>query len=185
VCPEGRRSAILQGVGRPGLRPPKLTARARFRSPAPRETPGQRLTLVPAPGPSTPLRPACHEPGRHGPGGEADIVRMALLELNASVDRVDDSGVGAACFVLVDDRGTFAVGPSGPPFGPSPPMVVTGAAELRQVPWRIMALNGEASSSSPGANASAVAGSRMTAWCASADSQSAISTSRSGSSSTA
>ena len=44
---------------------------------------------------------------------------MALLELNASVDRVDDSGVGAACFVLVDDRGTFAVGPSGPPFGPS------------------------------------------------------------------
>src|SRR5262249_1773219 len=48
-----------------------------------------------------------------------------------------------------------------------------------------MALNGEASSSSPGANASAVAGSRITASCASADSQSAISTSRSGSSSTA
>jgi len=41
--------------------------------------------------------------GRHGPGGAAGIVSMALLGLNVSVDRVGNGGVGAACFVLVND----------------------------------------------------------------------------------
>ena len=47
--------------------------------------------------------------GHDGPGGAADIVSIALLGLNVSVDRVGDGGVGATCFVLVDDRGALAV----------------------------------------------------------------------------
>jgi hypothetical protein len=37
------------------------------------------------------------------------IVSLALLRLHVSVDRIGDGRVGAACFVLVDDRGALAV----------------------------------------------------------------------------
>ena len=40
--------------------------------------------------------------GRHGPGGAAGIVSMALLGLNVSVDRVGNGGVGAAWWLVND-----------------------------------------------------------------------------------
>jgi len=37
------------------------------------------------------------------------IASLALLGLHVSVDRIGDGRIGAACFVLVDDRGALAV----------------------------------------------------------------------------
>jgi hypothetical protein len=45
------------------------------------------------------------------PGSAVVIVGPGLLGIDVGVDRVGDGGVGAACHVLVDHRGTFAVVP--------------------------------------------------------------------------
>jgi hypothetical protein len=44
-----------------------------------------------------------------GPGSATVIASLALLRPHMSVDRIGDGRVGAACFVLVDDRGALAV----------------------------------------------------------------------------
>jgi hypothetical protein len=44
-----------------------------------------------------------------GPRSAIIIVSLALLRLHMSVDRIGDGRIGAACFVLVDDRGALAV----------------------------------------------------------------------------
>ena len=45
----------------------------------------------------------------NGPGSATVIASLALLGLHMSVDRIGDGRIGAACFVLVDDRGALAV----------------------------------------------------------------------------
>jgi hypothetical protein len=40
--------------------------------------------------------------------GATVVVSLALLGLHMGVDRIGDGGIGAACFVLVDDRGTLS-----------------------------------------------------------------------------
>src|SRR5690242_8213577 len=45
----------------------------------------------------------------NGPGSATVIASLALLGLHMSVDRIGDGRIGAACLVLVDDRGTLAV----------------------------------------------------------------------------
>ena len=44
-----------------------------------------------------------------GPRSATVIASLALLRLHVSVDRIGDGRIGAACFVLVDDRGALAV----------------------------------------------------------------------------
>ena len=44
-----------------------------------------------------------------GPRSAIISVSLALLRLHVSVDRIGDGCIGAACFVLVDDRGALAV----------------------------------------------------------------------------
>jgi len=43
-----------------------------------------------------------------GPGSATVIASLALFGLHVSVDRIGDGRIGAACFVLVDDRGALA-----------------------------------------------------------------------------